>query len=248
MSLPPGLERDVLAWDVLTWRQALRLWESHLPKRLEGWQALELGAARGGLSLYVGLKGAQVICSDLYSPENQARPLHQRYGLEGITYRALNAQRLDLPDQSLDLVCCKSVLGGVRKQQVTDPKPQMMAEIWRVLKPGGWLLLAENLQGHALHRWLRRRFVVWSGGWEYLPQEAWLALLSDFEVCAVRSAGLLALVGRSEEQRRWLARLDRLLLPYVSPSSHYMFAAVLRKPLAPSGPNTTLINFQENCP
>ncbi|MGV3523485.1 MAG: class I SAM-dependent methyltransferase [Candidatus Sericytochromatia bacterium] len=246
MNLFPGLERDVLAWDVLTWRQALQLWEAHLPERLTGFQSLELGAGQGGLSLYLGLKGAEVICSDMRSPEPLARPLHQRYGLEQIQYRALNAQSLDLPDQSLDLVCCKSVLGGVRKQQAIDPKPQMMAEISRVLKPGGWLLLAENLQGHALHRWLRRHFVVWSGGWEYLPQTEWLALLAGFELCAVRSAGVLALVGRSEAQRRWLARLDQLLVPVVPARHHYMFAAVLRKPAVSSVSETRPINFQEN--
>ncbi|MEZ0371247.1 MAG: class I SAM-dependent methyltransferase, partial [Candidatus Sericytochromatia bacterium] len=151
MKLPafqhPGLLRDVIGWDIGNWQQALGLWDSLLPRRLDGWRGLELGAQRGGLSLYFGLRGAQMICSDYASPRQLAEPLHRHYGVKA-EYAAVDACRpLPFASSSLDLVCFKSVLGGIRKAARHDPKPGLIGEITRVLRPGGWLLLAENLQG-----------------------------------------------------------------------------------------------------
>lgn len=224
-----GLLRDVIGWDIVNWQQALELWDSCLPARLDGWRGLELGAHHGGLSLYFGLKGAEMICSDFGSPQALAAPLHQRYGLAP-AYQAINAcEPLPFADASLDLVCFKSVLGGIRKGARRDPKPGLLAEIHRVLRPGGWLLLAENLQGSPLHQLLRRRFVSWSGGWEYLCYDDLLRLLADFEL-QNSSIGLLGLLGRNEAQRRWLGRLDRHLVPLAPAHWHYLFIGAARKP------------------
>lgn len=225
----PRLAEAVLGWDTLNWQRALDFWEQHLPRRLAGWQTLELGAAGGGLSLYLALKGAQAIYSNLRPPDAQVRQLHQTYGVD-IVYDTVDARALPYADQSLDLVCCKSVLGGIRKNAAADPKPLIITEIWRVLKPGGWLLLAENLQGHPLHGWLRQRYVPWSGGWEYLPANNWLALLKDFTDCHHTSFGLAGLLGRTATQRRQLGQLDRCLDTHVPPHWHYVLALVARKP------------------
>lgn len=224
----PGLLRDMIGWDILNWQQALALWEQYLPGRLDGWQGLELGAFRGGLSLYFGLKGVQMVCSDYVSPQSLAEPLHRKYGLP-IVYLALDACRsLPFADASLDLICFKSVLGGLRKGAVQDPKPFLMAEIHRVLKPGGWLLLAENLQASPVHQLLRQRFVSWSGGWEYLCYDELLALLADFDLHCT-STGLLSLLGRNESQRRWLGQLDSRLSPCFPSSWHYLFLGAAQK-------------------
>ena len=68
-----SLQRDILQWDVTNWSCALDLWTTFLPQSLVQQRALELGAAGGGLSLYLGLKGAEVICSDLQDPAPRAR-------------------------------------------------------------------------------------------------------------------------------------------------------------------------------
>lgn len=225
----PGLLRDIIGWDIANWQQAVKLWEQVMPRRLEGWHGLELGAARGGLSVYFGLKGAEMICSDYYSPQTQAEPLHKRYGLQP-EYLSLDAcAALPFADASLDLVCFKSVLGGLRKGAGHDPKPALMAEILRVLKPGGWLLLAENLQGHALHARLRARFVSWSEGWEYLTLDELLTLLAPFELCH-RTTGIFGLLGRNELQRQWLGKIDGRLGPWVPSDWHYLFVGAARKP------------------
>jgi len=223
-----GVWRDVLGWDSLNWQRALACWELYLPRRLHGWQALELGAAGGGLSLYLGIKGAQVICTNLKLPGPQTQALHQQYGLK-FQYQAVDARQLPFADASLELVCFKSVLGGIRKGQSQDPKPVVLAEIQRVLKPGGWLLFAENLRGHVLHTLLRRHFVTWSPGWEYLTAADWCQLLGDFAEVHTQSLGLTALLGRNEAQRRALGYLDRLLDPHVPPDWHYILSVAARK-------------------
>jgi len=56
-----------------------------------------------------------------------------------------------------------------------------------VLKPGGWLLFAENLKGSMLHRLLRKTFVRWANYWRYLVYRKDLDLFRDFIWQAGRS-------------------------------------------------------------
>lgn len=227
----PSLQRDILQWDVTNWACALDLWSSLLPASLANQQALELGAAGGGLSLFLALKQAQVICSDLQNPGPRARPLHQRYGLN-INYQALSATDLPFADKSLDLVCFKSVLGGIRKGASQDPKPLIMQEILRVLRPGGYLLLAENLAASPLHAWMRQIAVPWSSGWEYLAREELLSLLAGFEAVHYTTGGLTALLGRKHWQRQLLGKWDQHVMPFVPSEWHYIFAGLAQKSLA----------------
>jgi SAM-dependent methyltransferase len=172
LHLSPSLQRAILEWDVQTWSHALRLWETYLPHDLNDLKGLEIGARRGGLSLYLALKGVDMICSDLQNPKVTANPLHQRYQVESkISYQAVNALALPFPDHSLDLIACKSVLGGLRRNNQADLKRVAIQEMQRVLKPGGYLLLAENLAGSPAHLWLRQRFQAWGHYWEYLDWE-----------------------------------------------------------------------------
>lgn len=226
---PGRVCRDVMGWDVLNWSQALAFWDRVLPRQLSQWQCLELGIAGGGLSLYLGLKGAHVLCTNLSEPTLQTRACHRQYGLKEIRYAAVDARALPYADQSFDVVCFKSVLGGIRKQAERDPKPHIMAEILRVLKPGGYLLLAENAAGHALHRQLRRRFVAWSAGWEYLETHEMATLLQGFESYELMSTGFLALLGRTEAQRRILGTWDRYLVPYMPEAWRYVMIAWAQK-------------------
>lgn len=230
----PRLLEDILQWDIHTWKVALALWEQYVPGQLKEKTALELGAANGGPSLWLALKGAKVICSDIYSPETKASTLHHKYAVNTrISYTAIDAQHLPFEDQSLDIICCKSVLGGISKHVKGDPKPQVMAEIYRVLKPGGWLLSADNLYASVLHAHMRNAFVSWSKGWEYFDPEELLTLLKAFDTVNYTTAGITALLGRSPQQRQWLSGLDqqiqRLLPPSQKQRWHYVMATASQK-------------------
>ena len=143
--------RDVFEWDVVNWSAALHFWQDHLQVELAGASALEIGAHDGGLSLWLAMKGANVICSDMRETRKQAREKHVLYGVtEKIKYQKIEAR--DIPyENCFNVIVFKSLLGGVRGYFGDDAHVQVVSSIFRSLKPGGQLLFAENLEASGLH-------------------------------------------------------------------------------------------------
>lgn len=220
---------DVLEWDVQTWSAALTHWEPWMKGGARG-DALELGARHGGLSLWLAAKGHRVLCSDLRGPTPNAKRLHDRYGAsDRIMYAAIDTTRIPCADNSFDLVCFKSVLGGVGYGGRYDRQQRAVAEMHRVLRPGGLLLFAENLRGSFLHRCLRHYCVQWARDWRYLTVAEVPELFSHFGFLHTTCRGVLATLGRSEGQRSLLHRVDRLLEPLLPDRYKYMIAGVAQK-------------------
>lgn len=219
----------VLEWDVATWCAALDLWKPYLAG-LEDRRVLDIGARNGGLSLFFALCGMQVTCSDLRGPSPEARALHERHGVsEQVRYCALDTTALDLPDEEFDIVCFKSVLGGVGYGNRYDRQKQAITEMHRVLRPGGVLLFAENLRGSFLHRCFRQLFVPWARDWRYLAVPELTDLFSGFRSVRTSCHGFAATFGRTERQRSLLHKLDLLLDPVLPDSWKYMVAGVAEK-------------------
>ncbi len=105
--------REVLEWDVASWRFALMLWD-RCAGDVRGAHLLDIGARHGGLSLWFARRGCRVVCSDVGPPSEKAIERHRRYGVaEQIAYAAADAASLPFADAVFDLVCFKSVLGIV---------------------------------------------------------------------------------------------------------------------------------------
>lgn len=66
-----------------------------------------------------------------------------------VTLHAAHAEHIPLPDASVDLVLCHQTLHHIVDQ------PAALAEVFRVLKPGGRLLLAESTRAY-IHSWIIR--------------------------------------------------------------------------------------------
>lgn len=66
-----------------------------------------------------------------------------------VTLHAAPAERIPLADASVDTVLCHQTLHHIVDQ------PAALAEIYRVLKPGGQLLLAESTRAY-IHSWIIR--------------------------------------------------------------------------------------------
>lgn len=66
-----------------------------------------------------------------------------------VTLHAAHAERIPLPDASVDLVLCHQTLHHIVDQTTA------LAEVFRVLKPGGRLLLAESTRAY-IHSWIIR--------------------------------------------------------------------------------------------
>lgn len=76
----------------------------------------------------------------------------ERLGLE-VELIASDCAAIDLPDASVDLLFCHQTLHHLVEQE------QALAEFWRVLKPGGYLLFAESTEAYIdtwVIRWLFR--------------------------------------------------------------------------------------------
>lgn len=215
MSFP---DRDVLQWDTASWAPALRYWEHAVDWR-QVQDGLELGSNLGGLSLWLAGHGVRTVCSDLDGVAGRAGPLHQRHGVQHlIQYRDLDATALPYAG-AFDVVVFKSIIGGIGRHGQGARQREVFAQVHQALRPGGLLLYAENLAASPLHRWVRKRFVPWGASWRYPTAAELKEYLRPFAKHTLFTTGVSATFGRSEAQRRALARLDRVVLNALAPKA-----------------------------
>lgn len=210
--------RDIVQWDVNTWKKAISYWESKLDwGKIEN--GLELGGREGGLSLWMALKGKKVICSDLSDVQKNAEPLHKKYGVEShIEYRDIDAANIPY-ENHFDVILFKSILGGIGRNDNYVLQKKVLREIHKALKPGGKLLFAENLIASTLHQKLRKKYINWGDSWRYLSIPELNEMLKDFHHYEIKTTGVLGTFGRTEKQRSILAGFDQLFFNAVSPKS-----------------------------
>lgn len=122
-------------------------------------RVLEVGIGTGlNLAYYDPARVSELVGID---PATQLHPkARQRIGLARIpvSLQAWSAERLPIPDQSFDTVVCTWTLCSV-----PDPAAAL-AEMRRVLRPGGRLLLAEHglAPDASVARWQARLEPYWS--------------------------------------------------------------------------------------
>jgi SAM-dependent methyltransferase len=209
---------DFVEWDLANWAPALDFWTQTTSLDLSRVIALELGAGLGGLSLWLALQGARVVCSDLRGATAEARALHRRHGVEHlISYQVIDATSIPYAEH-FDLVLFKSVLGDVGRGGRKDRQARAMREIHQALKPGGELWFAENLTGSVLHRFARK-FIKRGSLWRYVSLTEIRQFLSPYRRHDFRASGFLGVFGRDGLPRRLFGSCDRLLFNHVVPAS-----------------------------
>ena len=220
---------DIIVWDIDNWSKFLLFCEQFLDSDPAGKQALEVGARGGGLSLYLALKGYEVVCSDIAAPEAQAWVLHARHQVaDKITYRAVDILDPPYPEASFDLIIFKSVLHALPQARF---QAQAVQELHRLLRPGGLLLFAENLRASPLHRVLRRLFRPrWLLRRRRYPTAAeirsWCGKFREFHG---ETWGCVGPMSREEAVRHRLARLNAVIMPLVPQEWRYIIFAWARK-------------------
>ncbi len=217
---------DVFQWDVRNWSKALHLWDNHLTN-LENKRAMTFGEREGGLTLFLASKGVHVICTDYNDFPEETRALHERYNVsEFVTYEKQDITDIDAPNNSVDIVMFKSVIGALGSD---ERQQQAIKEIHRILKPEGCLLLAENIRGSGLHAWTRKKFTKWAAYWHYPEYKKRASLFAPFSKHHFATFGFFGAFGRSEKQRNILGAMDDVLKPIIPVSRRYILFAVVQK-------------------
>ncbi|GGE33341.1 hypothetical protein GCM10011360_21490 [Primorskyibacter flagellatus] len=121
---------------------------------------LDLGCGLGGQSLMAAKSGMKVSAIDI-SPESvkETRALLEKNGFTDFFAEVMDAEYLDFPDNSFDLIVCSGVL---HHMDVNAVFPQMA----RVLKPGGRVIALEALGYNPAIRLYRRMTPKLRTAWE----------------------------------------------------------------------------------
>jgi len=113
---------------------------------------LDVGCGGGILSERFATAGARVVGVDPMAACCQAGAAHARQGSLPITFLQMRGESLALADASFDVVVAADVLEHV------DDLPRVLAEVGRVLRPGGAFVF------DTINRtWLAKLLLVWLG-------------------------------------------------------------------------------------
>ena len=231
-ALGPDLYMDIFDWDVPTWSRAIEIWE----KEIDGEKhCLEIGANKGGLSLWLALNGHNVLCTDLDNPKERAEPIHSKHQVDHlINYAALDILDLamlaeqshpdnlslaqlgrsravktaDLSLDLYDLIIFKSILGGISRDNNLSLAKEAVDNMHALLKPGGTLLFAENLRGSVFHRLARKLFVKWGSSWNYLTVSELEELFSNFNYVEIKTTGFATAFAKGKKLNGLMSFFD----------------------------------------
>jgi len=220
---------EFVEWDVRNWSAALDFWSTHTELDLSRCSALELGSRNGGLSLWLALQGARVVCSDVQAPGPAVRERHQARGASRLMrYESIDATNIPYEDE-FDLVVFKSVLGALGRGGAQS-QAQAVRQMHAALKKGGELFFAENLTASALHRFLRRKYVRWGRSWRYVSVAEMVEFLAPFSKVQFRTLGFAGAFGRGAGGQNLLGILDKTILNHVIPENwRYIIVGVAKK-------------------
>jgi SAM-dependent methyltransferase len=221
---------EFIEWDVCNWSKALSYWTRHTKINFTNCSALELGARNGGLSLWLALQGARVVCSDIDTPGDSARMLHDSRGVSHlIRYESIDMTSIPYENE-FDIIVFKSVLGPVGRLGGKLSQARALSEIHKTLKKGGELFFAENHIGSSVHQFLRRKFVPWGGSCRYLSISDMKEFMLPFSKVQYCTIGFSGAFGRSEWQRSILGVLDEKVFDHFVPAGwRYIIAGIAGK-------------------
>lgn len=224
------LIRDIVEWDTKNWWRAIEFWGINEEKSLKGKKVLDIGGRNGGLSLYWALRGADVICSDLNeSGFEQAKKLQKKYGVEKrVSYERIDATKIPYKGE-FDIICFKSVLGGVGYNDNYDNQKQMMKSIYTALTDSGKLYFCENLYASPLHHYLRKRYMKWGDQWRYIHLKEIPDLTEEFRKVESSTFGFCGVFGRRPFLADLMGTVDIWFDRWIKDENRYIVSCICSK-------------------
>nr|WP_121272989.1 class I SAM-dependent methyltransferase [Pedobacter schmidteae] len=219
--------KEIIQWDVVNWAKALEYWEKSTPIKNKKYTCLELGAANGGLSLWLSLNKNRVLCTDINEPKAAARKMHKKYKCSSrIQYAPMDATNIPF-ENHFDIVAFKSILGGISQNCHDEYKLKTLDEIYKALKPGGKLFFAENLEASLIHKMLRKKFGT--PHWNYIRMNEIRTIFQSYKKITFTTVGFFGCMGRNEMQRNFLGRIDNIVEKILPRKLHYILIGVAEK-------------------
>jgi SAM-dependent methyltransferase len=200
----------------VSWSKILKYWDKSI-----NWNnistCLELGGRKGGLTLWLALKGKQTVCSDISHTKENAEILHRQYNINDLViYQDIDATHIPY-ENYFDLVVFKSIVGGIGRNNNIEMQQKVFNEIYKSLKPGGKLLFAENTIASPLHQFARKKFIPWGMSWRYISLAELDRFVCQFRRYNYKTSGVLAAFGRTELQRNIFAYFDQFIFNHIFP-------------------------------
>ena len=200
-------DKEILGWDVYNWSKALHYWRTVVSSE-KSLNCLELGANKGGLTLWLASLGHHVVCNDIKPFPPEIIEEHRKSGFsQNISYEIFDAVEIPHTDK-FDLIILKSVLGGVGRGNKDERIAAAIKQINKALKPGGLFLFAENLKATKLHSLFRKNFVHWAKDWNYMSKEQFINYMRIFSEVHVKTSGFMGAFGFNESSKSALGKID----------------------------------------
>ncbi len=219
---------DIIEWDILNWSQLITYWGPILKKLPPGGKILAFGERNGGLSLWLAMQGFHVECTDRVKPTDAAVEMHKRYGVaDRITYGSFDVVNSLDGNNKYDLIIAKSVLGGIKSDyknattRTSETRENAIKNIYNLLKPGGYILFAENIQGSILLHQVRK-LLGKQKGWYYFNIADLNNLFKQFSNVEIKTFGVIPTTSKNKYLNRLIFSLNKYLLNIFPPSYKYI--------------------------
>lgn len=130
-----------------------------LGKINSGDQVLDVGCGAGVDSILASMMagpegsvvGLDIVPEMLHEAETNLRPTN----LANVTFKKASGEKLPLPDDTFDVVISNGVINLI------PDKESALTEIVRVLKPGGRLMMADQIASGSVQKDLKARLASW---------------------------------------------------------------------------------------
>ena len=227
--------KQIIEWDILNWSQLIKYWSPILQTLPRDSKILAVGERNGGLTLWLALAGFNVVCTDREGPTEKAILQHREFGVsDKVVYEKLDIVNNTRQANQFDLIISKSVIGGLKEDysdkstRNLETQIKAISQMYKLLKPGGYFLAAENMKGSILLHYLRKIKNKHSG-WRYIEWNELPILFKDFSSTQINAFGVLPTLFSNNALNRVNFLMNKYIMGFMPKKIKYISFIAARK-------------------